>query len=236
MTVKDQIWDLTQNRVWGFIKKKYWLVIIAVIVCVLLGWAVYLHFVLDRGWADWTGIGEYQAVITNTSNITADPPDTTVYYRGKTLWDLLELLLVPAVLVAMAWSLNRAGQARKIAEHRADTVISAADALISSTTCRIHRPGPLLPFRPRCVSDTRANVRSGAFAPCATSLRQGQPASAAAPETRNVLRAMLIRHSPSHIAPPAAAVAREGPQARPHPARPDASAMLSTVTLIWLCR
>lgn len=68
-----------------------------VIVIILVGsivWAGCLRFVKGRGWADWTEFGEY-----------TDP--TGEYYRAKTLWDLLELLIIPIVLAVGAWWLNK---------------------------------------------------------------------------------------------------------------------------------
>lgn len=82
------------------------LVLIVVIALVAVTvWAGYLRFVKGAGWADWTEFGEY-----------TDP--TGVYHREKTLWDLLELLIIPIVLAIGAWWLNKSEREneREIAE------------------------------------------------------------------------------------------------------------------------
>ena len=69
-----------------------------IIVGLLIGFVAleyYLFFIAGWEWADWTGFGEYT--------------DSTgkYYYRAKTLWDLVELLIVPIVLAIGAWWLNK---------------------------------------------------------------------------------------------------------------------------------
>jgi hypothetical protein len=54
---------------------------------VLIAVAVYLHFVKHFVWADWTGFGLYSY-----------PGPKDQYDRGKTLWDWLQLLIIPAIL------------------------------------------------------------------------------------------------------------------------------------------
>jgi len=93
------------------IKYKTW-VIAAVITLVLglIGKATYLRFDKGLGWAAWTGFG---AAIT---------PDGT-YYPAKTLWDLLELLIIPLALGAGAWWLEASEHKidRQLAQERAQT-------------------------------------------------------------------------------------------------------------------
>jgi len=72
------------------------ILIIAVVVIIavsLAAWGCYLRFVKGVGWADWTGFGE-----------STDPVDG--YHRAKTLWDWMELLVVPVVLAVGALLFN----------------------------------------------------------------------------------------------------------------------------------
>jgi uncharacterized protein YjbI with pentapeptide repeats len=57
-----------------------WLVFI--VCCVTVAWVIYLRFVKNQPWADWTG------------------------FETKNLWDLLELLIVPAILAGGALWFN----------------------------------------------------------------------------------------------------------------------------------
>lgn len=60
-------------------------------------------------WADWTGFGE------NTKSLTTSQ-------HGKTLWDWMEFLITPAVLVLSAWWFSKAKYANdsKLAEKRVE--------------------------------------------------------------------------------------------------------------------
>ena len=66
-----------------------------------------MRFVEHRSWAAWTGFGSFSA------------PDGT-YYPAKTLWDVLDLLIVPLVLALGAYWFNKSEKAneRKIADDR----------------------------------------------------------------------------------------------------------------------
>ncbi len=96
---------ITAIDIWKSIRHKIiWRrVIIAsvIIVALFVIWAVYLHFIKGYVWANWTGFGEY------TGNIPKDN-------RGKTFWDWMQLLIIPAVLAGGALWFN--WQARKIEE------------------------------------------------------------------------------------------------------------------------
>src|SRR5216684_2699377 len=67
--------------------------IVAVIVVVILG---YLY-----NW-DWTGF----------TASTSPPPTIVIYQPGKTLWDWLQLLIIPVVLVVGGYIFNLALQRR----------------------------------------------------------------------------------------------------------------------------
>jgi hypothetical protein len=78
--------------------------LVFVIVVALVGaiaWAGYLRIFEGRGWADWTEFGEYTG------------PDKE-YHRAKTLWDLLELLIIPIVLAMGAWWLNKSERGNEL--------------------------------------------------------------------------------------------------------------------------
>jgi len=69
----------------------------------------YLRFVMGVGWADWTGFGEY----TDSAG---------EYHPAKTLWDWMELLVIPVVLAVGVWWLNRSEREneQKIANQKRD--------------------------------------------------------------------------------------------------------------------
>lgn len=62
-------------------------------------------------WADWTGLGPHIS------------PDNSYYRPAKTLWDFLDLLIIPMVLAIGAWALNKTEREaeREAAEKRAKT-------------------------------------------------------------------------------------------------------------------
>src|SRR5688572_10373888 len=82
--------------------------VLTILAAALLAWVSYLRFVLGSGWAVWTGFGEY-----------TDKEGT--YYRAKTLWDWMELLIVPTALAIIAYFFNKSERmnAQKLAETQA---------------------------------------------------------------------------------------------------------------------
>jgi hypothetical protein len=66
----------------------------AIIIVFLLAWASYLHYGEGRDWAEWTGFGKYTGDV---------PPED----RRKTLWDWMELLIIPAILGVGAILFNK---------------------------------------------------------------------------------------------------------------------------------
>jgi hypothetical protein len=87
------------------------LIVIAIAIVVILIWAAYLRFAKGYGWAAWTGLGEY---------VSPDLGQGPEYFRGKTLWDWLELLIIPVVLAGGAILFNRSERKaeREIADDR----------------------------------------------------------------------------------------------------------------------
>lgn len=69
------------------------LVVIGVCIAAIAVWTAYLRIVHGT-WPEWTGFGVY------TGPLTKDQ-------RGKTLWDWMDLLIVPAVLAAGAILFNK---------------------------------------------------------------------------------------------------------------------------------
>ena len=86
--------------------KRFWWVPIAMIVLALLAWVIILRL-NGHPWPAWTGFGDY------TGSLLKDQ-------RGKTLWDWMELLIIPAVLAvgAILFNLSEKKNDRKIAEDR----------------------------------------------------------------------------------------------------------------------
>lgn len=66
------------------------LIFLAIILLIL----IVRHETLGLRWANWTGLGEYTGPLTEEQ-------------RGKTLWDWLDLLIVPLVLAGGAFWLNK---------------------------------------------------------------------------------------------------------------------------------
>lgn len=79
--------------------------------------AAYLRYAKGQDWAEWTQFGDYTTTITSRTT-TRDAQagakeitsisETTVMetHRGKTLWDLLDLLVVPVTLALLAVFFN----------------------------------------------------------------------------------------------------------------------------------
>jgi hypothetical protein len=66
------------------------------------------------GWRDWTGVGERR---------WKTAPDEDVQ-PGKTLWDWLQLLIVPAILIGVtfAWSASQTRSDNKREDRRSQDV------------------------------------------------------------------------------------------------------------------
>lgn len=70
------------------------LYLLVFILLALAFWKFVLQNINGLNWAGWTGFGEYVS-------------PTGEYYRAKTLWDWLQLLIVPVVIALGAWLLNK---------------------------------------------------------------------------------------------------------------------------------
>jgi uncharacterized protein YjbI with pentapeptide repeats len=98
--------DLVMPETLKKLLKRFWWAPIVVILIALIVWAIVMRL-NGTPWPEWTGFGDY------TGPLTKDQ-------RGKTLWDWLELLIIPAVLAFGALWFNRSEKKneRKIAEER----------------------------------------------------------------------------------------------------------------------
>ncbi len=87
------------KRVWPILS---WVLLILLIIAVAIG--IRVGYTSEN---DWTGFRDYQ-------------PQSGAFERGKTLWDWLDLLIIPAVLAIGAWLLNSKNQQteREIASDR----------------------------------------------------------------------------------------------------------------------
>jgi uncharacterized protein YjbI with pentapeptide repeats len=133
-----------------------------IVLAGLVGWALYLRST-GYGWSEWTGFGEY------TGPLTKDQ-------RGKTLWDWMELLIIPAVFSIGALLFTRSDKANEIAiaeqrsaidqeialdrqrEQTLQNYIDAVTALLLEHDLRSSKPGD----ESRVVARTRtlATLRS----------------------------------------------------------------------------
>jgi len=100
--------------------KKNWVIYtIAFVVFGLLSLMVYFLFIKGIKLPDWTGFGEY---------IGPDVGSNRTFQRGKTLWDWLELLIIPIALAggAIWFSSEERKSERKIAlEQRQEDTLQA---------------------------------------------------------------------------------------------------------------
>jgi uncharacterized protein YjbI with pentapeptide repeats len=89
-------------------------VVLVYALVALLIWAAYLRFVGGYGWAPWTGLGEFVSPALGQGQ---------EYFRGRTLWDWLELLIIPIVLAGGALLFNRSARKteREISDERVRT-------------------------------------------------------------------------------------------------------------------
>lgn len=113
MDLPDEYWTAVRDRR-NLSSKLIAGIIVVVAVLGLVSWAANLRF-RGIGWAGWTGIGPYTPPTPNTE-------------RGKTLWDLLELLIVPLVLALGAlWFESRQGKTERetAREKRYDATLEA---------------------------------------------------------------------------------------------------------------
>jgi uncharacterized protein YjbI with pentapeptide repeats len=97
----------TWAAIGGFLRKR-WLWLVAALLLLALLVLIYAGY-----WAPWTGFGQRLGTVSEED-------------RAKTLWDWLDLLLVPVLLALGAWFLNRAARER---EHRTDLDRSRQAAL-----------------------------------------------------------------------------------------------------------
>src|SRR3954454_24638242 len=80
------------------------------------------------GWRDWTGVGERRWKTAPDEHV--DPP--------KTLWDWLQLLIVPAILIGVtfAWSASQTRSDNKREDRRLTADRAAAEEAQQDTTLR----------------------------------------------------------------------------------------------------
>jgi len=84
--------------------RRFWLLFALVIAVVTI-----FVFLIWPGWSyqwDWTGFGASKSPIKN-------PKAPFDYYPSKTLWDWLQLLVIPLAVVGVGYLLNRAQQRRE---------------------------------------------------------------------------------------------------------------------------
>lgn len=101
LRLRMKLRDLKRNGL--KILKNWWREILAISVLITLIGVSYVWLINVR-WPDWTGFGEYIG--------PAIPQDQT-FQRAKTLWDLMELLIIPAILVCGAYWLNESVRQRE---------------------------------------------------------------------------------------------------------------------------
>jgi len=90
------------------VARRPWLIIV-VVAAALVVVALLVLFLIWPAWAyhlDWTGFGASRSPVKS-------PKALFDYYPSKTLWDWMQLLLIPAVLVVVGFLLSSAQQRRE---------------------------------------------------------------------------------------------------------------------------
>lgn len=83
------------------------LVFIVLITIATIGGLIFISYV-DRDWPYWTGFGRFIDVIEDgKGNVAVESQPR------KTLWDFLELLIVPVILAVGGYWLNQSGNQRE---------------------------------------------------------------------------------------------------------------------------
>jgi hypothetical protein len=106
-------------------KSTKWIIWLAAGLALLLAVLAYQRFILGRDWASWTGFGAYTTA--KIDPVSGEVKEITL--QTRTLWDWLELLIIPVVLAGGALLFNRAERKNelKLAEERtrSDRAIAA---------------------------------------------------------------------------------------------------------------
>jgi uncharacterized protein YjbI with pentapeptide repeats len=117
------------SAMWGNTTSR-WLIIFAIFAIIAIGRMAYLRFVKGYGWID-TGFGAYTTTIREASGTTS-----IEVHPAKTLWDWMDLLVMPVVLAVGVWLLNHAERAseQKIARQRIEEDRKIAEDRVKETT------------------------------------------------------------------------------------------------------
>jgi uncharacterized protein YjbI with pentapeptide repeats len=140
-------------------------VLILVLILVLI-WVVYKRLTTRR-WPDWTGFGEY---------IGPEVPQNQKFQRAKTLWDWMQLLIIPVVLAGGVYWLNESARQSEqaIADQRAQIERNIASDNIQETALQTYldRMTELLLDKKLRESENNSEVRAVARARTLTVLRR----------------------------------------------------------------
>lgn len=92
----------------------------------------------NRSWPEWTGFGAHTEEIKNSKGEV-----TVVHQSRKTLWDILDLLIVPVMLAAGAYWLDQSSKAREreSLEHQAQE--TTIQSYLDKITDLLIKPGGL---------------------------------------------------------------------------------------------
>jgi uncharacterized protein YjbI with pentapeptide repeats len=157
------------------ITKDYWLIAIFILGLVALFFLV--GYWLFGNW-NWTGLIYYETATVTTEIIGSNPPAsiTTELHPGKTLWDILELAIIPLAIAVGVWWLNRQEREaeRQLAKRRAQTDLEIALDRTRETTLQsfLDRMAELMLKEGLRVSKPNDEVRSIARALTLTTLLQ----------------------------------------------------------------
>jgi uncharacterized protein YjbI with pentapeptide repeats len=96
-----------QHQKWWLKNKRLLISAIISIIAILIAFALAVHWF---GW-DWTGLSGFNGISVATDEATTPQKITKtivyqVYQPGKTLWDWLQLLIIPAVLAVAGYVIN----------------------------------------------------------------------------------------------------------------------------------
>jgi hypothetical protein len=145
--------------------KSFWWVPVIFIVVVPIAWIIVLR-ITGYPWADWTGFGNYTGTLIKDN-------------RGKTLWDVMQLVIIPAAFGIGGYWLNKTSREReqKIAHERNEKEKEIAATQMRETTLQTYfdRMTELLLDKGLRRSETNDDVRHVARTRTLTTLSMLDP-------------------------------------------------------------
>lgn len=136
--ILELIWEGYER----FVTDKVVAVLTIVVLILVLIWLVYKRLANGR-WPEWTGFGEY---------IGPRVPQNKTFQPGKTLWDWMQLLIIPAILAGGVYWLNESAR-------QSEQAISSDNIQEAALQTYIDRMAELLIKENLSESEQKSEVR-----------------------------------------------------------------------------